>query len=210
MGQVLTLPAISDMNSKNEFLDFGLSIGMYDWSNDTVFIVGANVPGVKMTCWQSSPNNNGPHIAFYVASDVPFSFRWLEKYMNGSTPEFEGIRAVSTDEADIQVSCSITTAAKWGNTYINALEWYVEPYENEQAARMAIRNSGANNIVYRLTNCTAPSAPQSAVSGSIVNVNLQFPEGFGIINPENDVYVTNNGTRIASTYNNGLLTFTMP
>lgn len=65
------------------------------------------------------------------------------------------------------------------------------------------------NISYRLTNCSAPDAPQSANIGDTVNVNFTFPEGFGIVN-SSDVYVTNNGVVVPSSYANGRLTFTMP
>lgn len=65
-------------------------------------------------------------------------------------------------------------------------------------------------ITYRLTNCTAPSAPTEAVIGDIVNISLQFTSGYGIVNPSSDVYVTNNGVVIPSQYSNGILTFTMP
>lgn len=64
-------------------------------------------------------------------------------------------------------------------------------------------------ITYRLTNCTAPSAPTEAVVGDNVTVIPSFSEGYGIVNPS-DIYVTCNGVTIPSTYSNGVLTFTMP
>lgn len=65
-------------------------------------------------------------------------------------------------------------------------------------------------ITYRLTNCSAPTAPQSARVGDTVTVPLQFTSGYGIVNPSSDIYVTNNGVIIPSQYSNGVLTFTMP
>ncbi len=70
--------------------------------------------------------------------------------------------------------------------------------------------SGEFEISYRLTNCSAPTAPQSASIGDTVNVDFTFPEGYGIVNSSSDVYVTNNGAVIQSSYSNGRLTFTMP
>lgn len=64
-------------------------------------------------------------------------------------------------------------------------------------------------ITYRLTNCTAPDAPSEASIGSIVTVPFVFPDGYGIVNNEN-VYVTNNGVIVPSTYSDGVLTFEMP
>lgn len=65
-------------------------------------------------------------------------------------------------------------------------------------------------ITYRLTNCTAPSAPTKATVGDTVTVPFQFTSGYGIVNPASDVYVTNNGVIVPSQYSNGVLTFTMP
>lgn len=65
-------------------------------------------------------------------------------------------------------------------------------------------------ITYRLTNCTAPSAPTEAIIGETVTVPFQFTSGYGIVNPLSDVYVTNNGVVVPSQYSNGVLTFTMP
>lgn len=64
-------------------------------------------------------------------------------------------------------------------------------------------------ITYRLTNCTAPSAPDEAAVGDTVTVPFVFEDGYGIVNDAN-VFVTNNGVVIPSTYANGHLTFTMP
>lgn len=64
-------------------------------------------------------------------------------------------------------------------------------------------------ITYRLTNCTAPDAPVEAAVGDTVSVPFVFPDGYGIVNSEN-VYVTNNGVVVPSTYSDGVLTFEMP
>lgn len=64
-------------------------------------------------------------------------------------------------------------------------------------------------ITYHLTNCTAPTAPTSAMTGDTVNVQLQFPSGYSVVN-SSDAYVMNNGVIVPSTYSNGTLTFTMP
>lgn len=64
-------------------------------------------------------------------------------------------------------------------------------------------------ITYRLTNCTAPGAPTEARVGNTVVVHVTFPDGYGLVNDSN-IYVTNNGVVIPSTYSNGQLTFTMP
>lgn len=64
-------------------------------------------------------------------------------------------------------------------------------------------------ITYRPTNCSFSGAPTEATVGDTVVVPVTFPDGYGIVN-ESDIYVTNNGIVIPSTYTNGQLTFTMP
>ena len=79
------------------------------------------------------------------------------------------------------------------------------------------RLSGINGVIapttypitYRLTNCTAPTAPTEAAVGDTVTVPLTFPSGYGVANTSN-AYVMNNGVLVPSTYSNGTLTFTMP
>lgn len=65
-------------------------------------------------------------------------------------------------------------------------------------------------ITYRLTNASIDSAPTEAAAGEIVNASFTFPEGYGIVNTSSDIYVTNDGVVIPSSYSNGVLTFTMP
>lgn len=64
-------------------------------------------------------------------------------------------------------------------------------------------------ITYRPTNCSFPGAPTEAAVGDTVVVPVTFPDGYGLVN-ESNIYVTNNGVVIPSSYSNGQLTFTMP
>lgn len=64
-------------------------------------------------------------------------------------------------------------------------------------------------ITYRLTNATT-TGPSEAAIGDTVIVPLTFPEGYGVVNPSTDAYVTCNGVLVPSTYSNGQLVFTMP
>ena len=65
-------------------------------------------------------------------------------------------------------------------------------------------------ITYRLTNCSAPSAPAEAEVGDTVNVPLVLQQGYDIITPSTDIVVTNNGVVVPHTYSNGTISFTMP
>lgn len=64
-------------------------------------------------------------------------------------------------------------------------------------------------ITYRLTNA-ATTGPNEAAVGDTVTVPLTFPEGYGVVNPSSDAYVTCNGVIVPSTYTEGQLVFTMP
>lgn len=64
-------------------------------------------------------------------------------------------------------------------------------------------------ITYRPINCSFPNAPTEALIGDTVVVPVSFPDGYGLVN-ESNIYVTNNGVIIPSTYINGQLMFTMP
>lgn len=87
-----------------------------------------------------------------------------------------------------------------------------EPLDSFSAVISALNLVPYNRfpITYRLTNCTAPSAPTEAVVGDTVTVPLSFNSGYGIVNPSSDIYVTNNGVLVPSSYSDNILTFTMP
>lgn len=85
---------------------------------------------------------------------------------------------------------------------------YVQRYTNLQE----FLNSSVTvlyPITYRDTNATH-SGPDSASPGDVVSVDYTFADGYGIVNPSTDIYVTNNGVIVPSSYSNGTLTFTMP
>lgn len=86
----------------------------------------------------------------------------------------------------------------------------IDTFATQQEAYDAIIGNYKYPITYRLTNCSAPTAPVEAAVDDTVNVDFVFPEGYGIVNPSSDIYVTNNGVTVTSSYANGRLTFTMP
>lgn len=87
----------------------------------------------------------------------------------------------------------------------------VSYYNSEADARTAISAylPSPYPITYRLTNATT-TGPSEANVGDTVTVPLMFPEGYGIVNPSSDVYVTCNGVSVPSTYSDGQLVFIMP
>ncbi len=86
----------------------------------------------------------------------------------------------------------------------------IDLFEDKESAENAIGVGVLYPITYRLTNCTAPSAPAEATIGDTVNVPLVMQEGYDIVTPSTDILVTNNGVTVPHTYNNGTISFTMP
>lgn len=86
----------------------------------------------------------------------------------------------------------------------------LDGYSTREELLSAIALYRGKAITYRLTNCSIATAPSEAVTGETVNASFTFPEGYGIINTSSDIYVTNDGVVIPSTYVDGVLTFTMP
>lgn len=87
---------------------------------------------------------------------------------------------------------------------------FTQNFSSIQEAAEYIYNLGIRYpITYRPTNCSFLGAPTEAAIGDIVVVPVSFPDGYGLVN-ESNIYVTNNGVVIPSSYSNGQLTFTMP
>lgn len=97
------------------------------------------------------------------------------------------------------------------NIHIPPQYMLVDYYYSYQEAYNAISQYivEAYPITYRLTNATT-TGPNNANVGDTVTVPLTFTEGYGVVNPSTDAYVTCNGVTVPSTYSNGQLTFTMP
>lgn len=95
------------------------------------------------------------------------------------------------------------------NLYLNVGDTYV--FNNIDEAKPYIYNDIESKypITYRPINCSFPSAPTEAMVGDTVVVSVVFSDGYGLVD-ESNIYVTNNGVVIPSTYSNGQLTFTMP
>lgn len=95
------------------------------------------------------------------------------------------------------------------NALLSSLSLNIDLFDSEEEALRALGIGTTYPITYRPTNCSFPNAPTEAAVGDTVNVSVTFPEGYGLVN-ESNIYVTNNGVVIPSTYSNGQLTFTMP
>lgn len=140
-----------------------------------------------------------------VGNVVGFTQNMTRYFARLAERDYEGY-AVYTENAQYSPTPSVSTYP----AYIGAVPPAFVPFDNQQDAVDAVTALISKPITYRLTNCSAPGAPQYATSGSTVSVPLSVSAGYSFINPSTDIYVTNNGTVVPSTYSNGVVTFTMP
>ena len=86
-------------------------------------------------------------------------------------------------------------------------------YSTQNEARAALNAAMLPQykaVTYRLTNCTGSPTPAQAEIGTTLSIALTPSNGFAFLEPTADIYVTNNGTRIQSTFSNGTLSFVVP
>ena len=138
-----------------------------------------------------------------AACDTSFSYSYvvlrdnaLDQYSGGT---------IQVDNLSIGRPSSVIIGA---SHHVQNQVVYMDAYPTRQEAINALNTN--QPITYRLTNCTAPGAPSEAAHGSSVSVVLTPNSGYSFINPSSDIYVTNNGVAVVSSYANGVLHFTMP
>lgn len=210
MGTVYTLPVIEGLiagvydgissssqywTMYNNVVTSGLYVCLFldHYSNDTWRLyAAANSPNVK--------------VAYYLQSNRLGSVR-------KSNPGIINANCVNAVSTTWHAYRGYQVASEWDTsvaTYWEVRETNLDFFDSREAALAALGIETKYPITYHLTNCDASSAPVEAAVGDIVTVPFQFPSGYGIVNPSSDIYVTNNGVIIPSTYANGTLTFTMP
>ena len=211
MGTVYDIP----ITNESTVITTGLIVGTRV-STGRKFRVGANIEGAKIAAYvhddiiyryissESSAGENG----IIVSYNSPWTFYAYTGLTATGTiyvvpvdnPEYFNPRYTissrfynSVGERGVSIAPSIDAF----NTSSEALQ------------AMGISMPGKYPITYRPTNCSFPNAPAKAAVGDTVVVPVVFPDGYGLVNDSN-IYVTNNGVVIPSTYTNGQLTFTMP
>lgn len=146
---------------------------------------------------------------FIIASASPFNLSIaIYDTSHNIIDTLHGPAYIDTDS--VGIGCY--SVSDWNNITLTDYNLFLDSFSSFNNAKEALLSAIGitKNITYRLTNCTAPGAPQSASVGSEVTVPLVFTEGFAVNNPSTDAYVMNNGVLVPSTYSNGTLTFTMP
>lgn len=147
-------------------------------------------------------------IAFYYDGTLQGNFTDVPRaglaYQYGVASHADNVIASYVDTINTSAGLYGSTAGTTNFTYLDTSG--IDYFDNLQELFDAM----GKPITYRLTNCTAPNAPVKAPGGVTVEVPLVFSEGYDIVNPSSDVYVTNNGVVIPSQYSDGVITFTMP
>lgn len=208
MGTVYTLPYISGISSVSSFSSTiaslsGDNLAAYNaLLNGGLYIVdGLNNYGNASASYIANPvSNEVSKVAFYLDTNR------VAYWITGNRCSMNVYSRTSSLPYTSVTYYSGNTAPDGYFTYTST-NLHVDVFNSSEDAYSALFDKP---ITYRLTNCTAPSAPQAATAGATVSVQLQFAEGYDIVNPTSDIYVTDNGVIVPSVYSNGTLTFTMP
>lgn len=198
MGRIYTLPVVTDSTLTTN------GLYAFDRAPGGKVYVGANIPNVKFAFDFRSADIRA---RVFSASENAYTFYWYWGSSQGIIDKFSAYGMRSGVYA-----LSLGTGAGYAN---NPQLDYYQYVDDEGVAPLPIAalvqefGHFTYPITYRLTNATS-NGPSEAAVGDTVNVGLSFPEGYGIVNPSSDVYVTNNGVIVPSSYVNGTLTFTMP
>ena len=208
MGQVYNMPYDSSYNDTATMKAKGLLIWTDQLPDNSYknFRMLMNVDGVKGAACIAAENPDIYRI--YFASTHVFS--WSMSAWDASSDAFFNVNSYTAagDTYNVGTAYSARNSSFGYNGADRRL--LLSYYNNDSEAIAALANSFvSSSITYRLSNCTAPSAPQSASSGDTVTVNLVPDTGFVFV-AASDVYVTNNGVVVASTLSGNTLTFTMP
>lgn len=156
-------------------------------------------------------SSSGVRYGTLMLSLSSFSQRYTNTYSDGTVSTGTSTATLAPGYSDLYgyLITDINLAFPYPE-WITDSEVYVPVYHDVQDFIDEVYKGAIHYpITYRLTNCTAPDAPSEAVVGDTVSVPFVFPDGYGIVNNEN-VYVTNNGVIVPSTYSDGVLTFEMP
>ena len=170
----------------------------YRTERDLSMYVCSKATGVYCVSYDTTPDVSG-------GVDRRWLFYSSSQYLVGIGSDLEN-RDYYSENADRITNCYWGTIGSQlgvvSNLVYNSNIYNYSTFE-EALIGEGIREYNSFPITYRLTNCTASSAPTQAYVGDTVTVPLTFPEGYGVVNPSSDVYVTCNGVLVPSTYTDG-------
>ena len=205
MGAAYILPGISPLNADNakvnglfvaSYISNGRIINVYlaTGSSVTAYLAGYGGGGA-LSIYTAIPSSGNPQFGrfFYDATNQT----WADT----------GIYALTGGQL-IHTTVIVNTS---NPPYSSNFTWNIRPYDTQQEADDAVmRGETGAPINYNLRNCSAPGAPERADPGAQGSITLTANSGFEFLDPASDIYVTNNGVAVVSSYANGVLHFTMP
>ena len=167
----------------------------------------ANVNYIKEHGTVTAIDDGIPIVRFALISQVYGGF-----YVDGEQMKWEfapdtlyrGQLNYADSYINLWISGSLTGSNHFSTTNLDGYSTHAE-----LLAAIAPYRRVLYPITYRPINCSFANAPTEAAVGDTVVVSVTFPDGYGLVN-ESNIYVTNNGVVIQSSYSNGQLTFTMP
>ena len=158
-----------------------------------------------------SYGGNIAHMYIFVSNN-PFTLNYYYHPVDSYDKSTSGSIVKSIGGYDYNCQFGFDGSSEPITSIINTGIYNTTGYETVQSAIEAsgvLPIPGTYSITYRLTNATT-TGPSEATVGDTVTVPLTFPEGYGVVNPSSDAYVTCNGVLVPSTYSDGQLVFTMP
>ena len=201
MAEAFRVPLVAALD-RASVIAGGLNMGVAN--NEYAYYIGADVDGVCAALYVNASGNVAIIAAYRDDDNHSYRYDSVPAGRNHTGEMYHTDATTGYQE-------SIALSGPVGSSYFVSS---CGVFSDAQSAKNAIRDlqlqPQTEPITYRLTNCSAPSAPTEAVPGTTVTVTLSPDQGFSFVNPSTDVYVTNNGTVVQSTLNGNVLTFTMP
>lgn len=181
--------------------------------------LGSSTPAYSIMV-SSGYSSSGQYFA--VSTDSVYAFN-VDSLNSGAAYSFNpytmyytiGSEVVSTTPLELSVTIDGVS-----HTYYRVQRstggYYTSPaapqVANDKDAIAMMLGAMAYQIVYYLTNCSAPSAPTSVQPGGTVSFPVTVSPGYNIFNPVQggSISVYQGNDYIPFTFENGQLTFTAP
>lgn len=211
MGQVYSALVCSDLNDDTACLRALNRIWrLYDRNQGVAYTYNVVVDTDSVVYAGYTRPSSDSRMRVLFAGRTQFRLRILYTRDDGTIYTRSGITTV-TGQDDTITGYPYNMNPSTTDSFAN-VTYYLDEYSSRSAAIAAVEvYSPSKPIIYRLTNCTAPSAPSEAATGSTVIVPLVFSEGFGIVS-SSDAYVMNDGEQVPAIWNpnDNTITFNMP
>lgn len=190
------LPIMSPDATFLEVTQNALAVGTYSYAQNSNVILDAPLKCCRLLM------NNTNYLMFGTSGGTTITRAVLQ----WSSPSYNDVRTWDLNTVADNVASRRISGAQASQAELSDLS---PSFTDINSALSYLGSAVVYSITYRLTNATA-TGPNEATVGDTVTVPLTFTEGYGVVNPSTDAYVTCNGVLVPSTYSNGQLVFIMP